>query len=47
MRTEEEEVNPGAGGSVPVPDVGGEGATLSQLGTGELFAFRPYPFFLF
>ena len=46
MHTEEEEqVNPGAGGFVPAPNLGGDGATSSQPGTGELFAFCPCSFF--
>ena len=48
MRTmEEEEANPGADGSIPAPNVGGEEATPSQSGTGELFALCPYSFFFF
>ena len=36
MRTkEEEDVDLGTGGPVPTRDVGGEGATSSQPGTGE------------
>nr|XP_040256440.1 uncharacterized protein LOC109744165 [Aegilops tauschii subsp. strangulata] len=34
-RTEEEEASLGAGGSIPATDIGGEGTTSSQLGTGK------------
>nr|XP_020177560.1 cuticle collagen 40-like [Aegilops tauschii subsp. strangulata] len=33
MRMEEDQVNSGAGGSIPAMNVGGEGNTSSQLGT--------------
>ena len=41
---EEEEENLGTGGFASVPNVGGEGTSASQPGTGKSFAFRPCSF---
>ena len=46
-RTEEEEVNLGGSGSIPATNVGGEGTTSSQLGTGTWPASYPCLFFFF
>lgn len=46
MRREEEEAL-GISSSILALNVGGEGATSSQLGTGELFASRSHSFFFF
>jgi hypothetical protein len=47
MHTEEEEANSGAGGFASAPDVGGEGVSASQPGTGKSLAFRLCSFSLF
>ena len=47
MHMEEEEENLGGSGSIPATNVGGEGTTSSQLGTGTWPASCPCLFFFF